>query len=724
MPALRRHQAVRRILLAVAVAAGAGLAADVAPAGALAYPGSTAWTRPIGNVYLSSPTIADVNGDGIKDVVQADNAGILHVFHGGTGNELAGWPQPIQIQAGLTTPNDSTPAVADLDGDGSPEIAVGAVSLYNPGTPPKAGGLVVFNANGTVRFRKGTGDKGNVYTGGPPDGLGDGVIASPSIGDLDGDGKKEVVVGSFDNKIYAYDRFGGTVPGWPFDTFDTVWSSPALHDLDGDGAYEVFSGADANGRYGCTGGLFFALTGTGRELWHRCIGQILQSSPGITDLDGDGRFEAVFATGKYARDLANPDTKRIFALHVDDGSTVPGWPVTTNGPALTGSVAIGDLDGDGRPDVAIGTCAGCFGDAASGGQTGAVFAFRSTGQLLWQKSTAPYENFSSPIIVDVDGDGDNDVVEGHTGGLFLRDGRTGTPIWDPLLTSQIIRNAPAAADFGGGLGWRLVASSAQPNGSARVDAIRMATPATPAPWPMFRQGPDHLAGPSAIPPGPATQGYWLVAKDGGIFPFGTAVGYGSTGGIRLNQPMVGMAGRPQLDGYWLVAADGGIFPFGNAPGLGSTGGIRLNQPMVGMAATPSGRGYWLVAADGGIFPFGDAPGLGSTGGIRLNQPMVGMAATPSGRGYWLVAADGGIFPFGDAPGLGSTGSIRLNKPMVGMAGTTTGQGYWLVAADGGIFPFGVAPGYGSTGGRPLAAPVVGMVRTPNGDGYWIIGANG
>jgi hypothetical protein len=78
-------------------------------------------------------------------------------------------------------------------------------------------------------------------------------------------------------------------------------------------------------------------------------------------------------------------------------------------------------------------------------------------------------------------------------------------------------------------------------------------------------------------------------------------------------------------GYWMTASDGGIFNFGNAAFLGSTGSIRLNQPIVGMAPTPSGGGYWLVARDGGIFNFGDAAFLGSTGSIRLNKPMVGMA---------------------------------------------------------------------------------------------------
>jgi hypothetical protein len=240
--------------------------------------------------------------------------------------------------------------------------------------------------------------------------------------------------------------------------------------------------------------------------------------------------------------------------------------------------------------------------------------------------------------------------------------------------------------------------------------------------------PTGLFGPSTggltqtvVPPG---QGYWLVGSDGGIFPFGSAQGLGSAGGIHLNQPIVGMASTPDGHGYWLVAADGGIFPFGNAGGFGSTGGIHLNRPIVGMASTPTGNGYWLVASDGGIFPFGDAGGYGSTGAVRLNQPIVGMASTPSGHGYWLVASDGGIFPFGDAAGLGSTGGIHLNQPIVGMAVTPTGNGYWLVASDGGIFPFGDAPGLGSTGAVRLNRPIVGMASTPDGGGYWLVASDG
>ena len=52
-----------------------------------------------------------------------------------------------------------------------------------------------------------------------------------------------------------------------------------------------------------------------------------------------------------------------------------------------------------------------------------------------------------------------------------------------------------------------------------------------------------------------------------------------------------------------MASDGGIFTFGDARFFGSTGNVNLVQPIVGMAPSPLGTGYWLVASDGGIFTF-------------------------------------------------------------------------------------------------------------------------
>ncbi len=222
----------------------------------------------------------------------------------------------------------------------------------------------------------------------------------------------------------------------------------------------------------------------------------------------------------------------------------------------------------------------------------------------------------------------------------------------------------------------------------------------------------------------ASPGYWEVASDGGIFNYGGAQFYGSTGSLHLNAPIVGMAATPDDTGYWLLASDGGIFAFGDAIFYGSTGGTHLNAPIVAMAPTPDGAGYWLVASDGGVFAFGDASFFGSAGSLALDKPIVGMASTIDGLGYWMVSSDGGIFSYGDAAFAGSVGGLPLQKPIVAMTAAPGGGGYWMVASDGGIFSFGSVSYYGSTGGMPLSAPIVGMDRTADGQGYWMVGRDG
>ena len=225
-------------------------------------------------------------------------------------------------------------------------------------------------------------------------------------------------------------------------------------------------------------------------------------------------------------------------------------------------------------------------------------------------------------------------------------------------------------------------------------------------------------------PAPSTRsaaGYWVLGDDGGVFSFGAAQFHGSTGGMRLNQPIVGMAATPTGKGYWLVATDGGIFAFGDAGFYGSTGSLKLNKPIVGMASTKSGKGYWLVASDGGIFAFGDAAFRGSTGALKLNRPVTGMAPTPSGEGYWLIASDGGMFAFGDAPFRGSVPGLGISTTVLSMAPTKSGSGYWLLGADGGVFSFGDAPFHGSLPGVGLCRWPTGtkIVRTVSGGGYWV-----
>ena len=114
--------------------------------------------------------------------------------------------------------------------------------------------------------------------------------------------------------------------------------------------------------------------------------------------------------------------------------------------------------------------------------------------------------------------------------------------------------------------------------------------------------------------------------------------------IGLTKPIISMKTTTNGDGYWLLASDGGIFSYGNAAFYGSTGAIHLNKPVVGLAPVSDGSGYRLIASDGGVFSY-DAPFFGSTGAIRLNKPVVTGFNNNSYDGYWMVASDGGVFTF-------------------------------------------------------------------------------
>ena len=216
------------------------------------------------------------------------------------------------------------------------------------------------------------------------------------------------------------------------------------------------------------------------------------------------------------------------------------------------------------------------------------------------------------------------------------------------------------------------------------------------------------------------QGYWLLAKDGGVFGYGDAGHHGTN--LNSGNDAIGLVPTPTLRGYWIADDDGTVVAYGDARGYGS----RLSNvdDIRGFAARPQGDGYWLVTRDGAAYAFGAAPYRGNTPALAANQKIVGIASTPSGNGYWLVGRDGGIFAFGDAAFHGSTGAIRLNQPIVGMARTASGNGYWFVASDGGVFAFGGAGFHGAAVGSAPAGGITGMAPTPSGNGYWLVGANG
>ena len=465
---------------------------------------------------------------------------------------------------------------------------------------------------------------------------------------------------------------------------------------------------------------------------------------GPGDTDGDGVEDQLVNAGSYSFSTGsgaacgapepngcNEGQGRMYLfsgrtgevlLRIDDPEPQSG---ATFGFQDAAPLSPGDVNGDGFADLyANGFAQNGPAGASEGrgwvfnGRTGALlYTLRDPspelgGQFGWSMAASDHNKDGVPDLYvgasphhepGASGFGETHVFEGRTGGLLRS-----------LLLPPSDAQQSTATNNGPSLGWGLAAPG-DINGDGEPDYLAGA--------PFLDVGANQDQGQVYTFTSRRPVGYTTVAADGGVFAFGSQF-FGSTGNLRLNQPIVTMASTPNQLGYWLAAADGGIFAFGDAAFAGSTGAMRLNRPVVGMAPTPTGKGYWLVASDGGVFAFGDARFFGSTGALRLNRPVVGMAPTPSGRGYWLVASDGGVFAFGDARFLGSTGALRLNRPVVGMAATPTGRGYWLVASDGGIFAFGDATFLGSTGAIALNQPIVDVAPSPSGRGYWLAASDG
>jgi hypothetical protein len=674
-----------------------------------------------GPIAKSSPNLATLGTTG-PSVVVGDRAGRVYAFHLSTGTEVAGWP------ASTGAPVTSTPSVAPLGGSDLDSVFVGSGNAADPA----AGGYQAFGPGGNQLWFSAVTDPG---TDSQP---AYGVQASLSLGALQGAGP-DVVAGSLDQEEYALNATdGSSLAGWPFFTSDSVFSTAALADLYGTGHNEIIEGGAQTGGFadGQTypqGGHLRIMSGQGGLICHYDTNQDVYSSPAVGAFLGSStEVGIVFGTGTTFTGIPS-QTDQVMAIgsHCDFQ-----WSTTLDGSTAS-SPALADVTGTGALAVVEGT------ETSTGGSVYVLTG--TTGTVEWSATTTG-KVIGSVVAADLTGQGYQDLLVPTTQGVDIFDGRThqlvhvlngvGTATYGVLgfQNSPLVTDDPDGAIGITVAGYRCTFGPTECFGQVEhyeITGSDGALAVGSGSWPEFHHD-AQLTGnaggsagstvPCAIPSA-ALSGYDEVASDGGIFSFGAAPFCGSTGGLTLNAPIVGMAMAPTTGGYWMVASDGGIFAFGDAQFYGSMGGKPLNQPIVGMAATPDGKGYWLVASDGGIFAFGDAHFYGSTGSLRLNAPIVGIAATADGAGYRLVASDGGIFAFGDAQFFGSMGGQPLNAPIVGMAEDAATGGYWMVAADGGVFSF-LAPFLGSMGGQRLAAPIVGLSPTQNGYGYRFVAADG
>ena len=218
------------------------------------------------------------------------------------------------------------------------------------------------------------------------------VKSSPIVMDLDLDGNKEIYFGSDNNLLHGYNSFGGELAGFPFSSTDRVRSSPAIGDVDNDGQMEIV--------FGNSSGKLYILNQDGsQQLAYMLLG-FIEDSPALVDIDGDQDLEIVFTT-------TTGSGGQVYVIH-HNGVTVSGFPKEIG--SMFAGPAVHDLENDGVVDIVCVTYdKEVWAIEAVGGATKAGFPFTAESR------------FSTPAtIVDVDNDGDYEIVAGcNSGDLYV-----------------------------------------------------------------------------------------------------------------------------------------------------------------------------------------------------------------------------------------------------------------------------------------------------------------
>jgi len=370
MRPLRRFRYVLLLVVLAAVVAAATPADAQTLLRTLGTPNPQAY-----GLFGVSVAVGDVNGDRKGDVVvgaaqENGMQGRAYVFSGTDGSLLFTLDAP---NPQSTTCFGCYVAVGDVNGDQKGDIAVGSPQELTGGK--REGRVYVFSgADGSLLLTLNDPDPQPA----PPWGF----FGSPvAVGDVNGDGKGEVAVGATGQPVGGNSRQGR--------------------------AY-VFSGAD--------GSLLFTLD-TPNPGPFRLFG----SSLAVGDVNGDG--EADIAVGAYGERrtyvFSGVDQLLLFTLNAPDPQVGVyfGW-----------SVAVGDVNGDGKGDIAVGD----YGESANGNSyQGRAYVFSGAdGSLLRTLDTPnPQANAEfgySLAVGDVNGDGKGDIVvgaDGETVGGNTRQGR-------------------------------------------------------------------------------------------------------------------------------------------------------------------------------------------------------------------------------------------------------------------------------------------------------------
>ena len=166
----------------------------------------------------------------------------------------------------------------------------------------------------------------------------DDVISSPAIGDVDGDKKLEIIIGSYDSNVYCLSGNGSLE--WKFETGGGVSSSPAIGDVDDDGGLEVVVGSGDNNIY-CLGVRGFRVYWEGHGGYFGYDGYFRTRNLALIDPDYD--FLSSFSENVINTDPLDADS--------DQDGLPDGWEVTHSLNPLDPRDSSQDPDGDGLTNL-------------------------------------------------------------------------------------------------------------------------------------------------------------------------------------------------------------------------------------------------------------------------------------------------------------------------------------------------------------------------------------